>query len=83
MYTQFCDKYRKWARITKATMRVRHKPGDVMQVDWAGNTLDIHDPITGEISDVYLFIAVLPCSCLAYAEVCADMKTETWVLQVS
>lgn len=33
MYTQFCEKYRQWARITKATMRIRHKPGDTMEVD--------------------------------------------------
>ena len=33
MYTQFCEKYRQWARITKATMRIQHKPGDAMQVD--------------------------------------------------
>ena len=80
MYTQFCEKYRQWARITKATMRIQHKPGDAMQVDWAGNTLDIYDPVTGEISKAYLFVAVLPCSCLAYTEVCGDMKLETWLL---
>ena len=34
MYTQFCEKYRRWARVTKATMRISHKPGDAMQVDW-------------------------------------------------
>lgn len=33
MSTQFSDKYRRWARITKATMRVTHKPGEMMQVD--------------------------------------------------
>ena len=70
MYTQFCEKYRQWARITKATMRIQHKPGDAMQVDWAGNTLDIYDPITGDVSKAYLFVAVLPCSCYAYAEAC-------------
>lgn len=26
MYTQFTDNYRKWARVTKATMRIKHKP---------------------------------------------------------
>lgn len=31
MSTQFGDKYRRWARVTKATMRVTHKPGDTMQ----------------------------------------------------
>ena len=39
MNTQFGEKYRKRARITKATMRIQHKPGDAMQVDWAGDTI--------------------------------------------
>jgi transposase len=30
-YTQFCEKYRQWARVTKATMRIQHKPGDAME----------------------------------------------------
>lgn len=34
MSTQFYDNYRKWARVTKATMRIQHKPGDSMEVDW-------------------------------------------------
>ena len=79
MYTQFCEKYRQWARITKATMRIQHKPGDAMQVDWAGNTLDIHNPVTGEIYKGYLFVAVLPCSYYAYVEVCGDMRLENWL----
>ena len=33
MTTQFGDKYRKWAHTTKATMRIRHKPGDAMEED--------------------------------------------------
>ena len=79
MYSQFCDKYRHWARITKATMRIQHKPGDVMQVDWAGNTIPLHDRYTGEIDDVYLFVAVLPCSNKAYAQACKSMKSEFWI----
>ena len=39
MSTQLGDKYRKWARVTKATMRVQHKPGDAIQVDWADDTI--------------------------------------------
>ena len=79
MTTQFGDKYRAWARITKATMRIHHKPGDAMQVDWAGDTLPIYDSVTGEITPAYLFIAVLPCSCYVYAEAAADMKLENWL----
>jgi len=79
MYTQYCDKYRKWARLTKATMRIKHKPGNAVMVDWAGTTFDIHDPITGEIEEAYLFVAVLPCSWYAYVEPCIDMKSESWI----
>jgi len=80
MYTQFGDKYRRWARIAKATMRITHKPGDAMQVDWAGDLLYIMDPVTGEEEPAYIFVAVLPCSWYTYAEPCSDMKSENWLL---
>ena len=80
MYTQFCDKYRKWARVTKATMRIVHKPGDAMQVDWAGDPLWITNHVTGEQTKAYLFVAVLPCTWYTYAEACSDMKSENWLL---
>lgn len=80
MYSQFCDKYRHWARITRATMRIRHKPGEAMQVDWAGTTIQYQDPVTGEPYDTYIFAAVLPCSCYAYVEACEDMKSTSWLL---
>lgn len=79
MSTQFGDKYRKWARITKATMRIQHKPGDAIQVDWAGDTIPIFDSVTGKPNAAYLFVAVLPCSYYVYAEACDDMKTENWL----
>lgn len=50
-----------------------------MEVDWAGGTLPITDPLTGEMMPAYLFVAVLPCSCYAYAELCSDMKSENWL----
>lgn len=78
MYTQFCNKYRKWARTTKATMRIKHKPGDAMQVDWAGATIDIVDAAGLEMK-AYMFVAVLPCSGYTYAEACRDMTQDTWI----
>ena len=79
-YTQFCEKYRRWARVTKATMRIQHKPGDATEVDWAGDTIPLYDSVTGEESAAYLFLAALPCSCMAYAEAREDMRTESWLL---
>lgn len=79
-YSQFCDIYRAWAKKSKATMRIHHKPGDSMEVDWAGGTLPITDPVTGIVDPAYLFVAVLPCSCYPYVELCGDMKQENWLL---
>lgn len=51
-----------------------------MEVDWAGDTIPVFDPVTGEADAAYLFIAVLPCSCYVYAEAHEDMKQENWLL---
>ena len=40
--------------MTKATMHIQHKPGDAIQADWAGDTLPVYDPVTGEQSPAYL-----------------------------
>ena len=80
MYSQFCDKYRHWARLTKATMRIKHKPGDAMQVDWAGTTIKYYDSHTNDEYEAYVFACVLPCSCYAYVEACDDMKSTNWLL---
>lgn len=79
MSTQFGDLYRKWARITKATLRINRKPGDIMEVDWAGETINIYDPVTGSITPAYLFVAVLDCSSYVYAEACPNMREESFI----
>ena len=61
MSTQFGDLYRKWAKVSKATMRISRKPGEAFEVDWAGTTVDIHDSVTGGITPAYLFVGVLSC----------------------
>ena len=58
MYTQFCLHYREYTQQTKATMHLDHKPGEQMEVDWAGDTAKVTDPETGNQTPAYLFIAV-------------------------
>ena len=62
MYSQFCRYYREYANTTKATMRIKRKPGEMMEVDWAGKTAFITDNVTGEPIPAYIFVAVLSCS---------------------
>ena len=55
MYTQFCKRYRDYAVIHKATMHIERKPGEQMEVDWAGQTMELTDNITGGAIPVYIF----------------------------
>ena len=57
-------------------MHLEHKPGETMQVDWAGQTAALVDTDTGEQLDAYLFVAVLPYSGYAYAEAFLDMNIQ-------
>lgn len=78
-YTQFCDYYRYYIKKSKATMRIKRKPGNMLEVDWAGSTLFITDNITGDLIPAYVFVAALSCSQYSYAEAFASMKTEEWI----
>lgn len=76
---QFNKYYADYVHKTKATMHLEHKPGETMQVDWAGQTAALVDTDTGERLDAYLFVAALPYSGYAYTEDFLDMKQEAWI----
>lgn len=78
-YRQFCRFYHNYATVTKATMRIKRKPGEIMEVDWAGQTAFLKDQITGEAIPAYVFVAALPCSQYAYVEAFLSMNTDNWI----
>ena len=59
-------------------MHLNHKPGEVMQVDWAGDTAAVIDTDTGEIIPAYVFVATLPYSGYSYVEAFFSMKQDSW-----
>ena len=59
-------------------MHLNHKPGEVMQVDWAGDTAAVIDTDTGEIIPAYVFVATLPYSGYSYVETFFSMNQESW-----
>lgn len=79
MYSQFCNYYRKFAATTKATMHIHRKPGEQLEVDWAGQTAAIVDQDTGELIPVYVFVAALSSSQYAYVEGFLSMNQESWI----
>lgn len=78
-YRTFTEHYQDYAMKYKATMRIRRKPGEILEVDWAGKTLSIIDPDTGENRKVYVFIATLSCSQLFYVEGSYRMDLPSWI----
>ena len=77
--TQFKKYYCEFVRKTKATMHIKRKPGETMEVDWAGQTAHLTDADTGEIIDAYVFVAALPYSGYAYAEAFLSQNQEAWI----
>ncbi len=76
--TQFNKYYSDYVHKTKATMHLNHKPGEIMEVDWAGQNAHIIDTDTGEIIKAYVFVAVLPYSGYAYVEAFLSQDQECW-----
>ncbi|RLC38503.1 MAG: hypothetical protein DRH33_04430 [Candidatus Nealsonbacteria bacterium] len=82
MYTQFCDRYRKFKKVNKISLHKEHKAGEEMEVDWAGDHISYVKPGTGEIMAASLFVAVLPASAylFVYAFVYAIVRKNQIVL---
>lgn len=78
-YSQFCRLYTEYAHITKATMRIHHKPAEKLEVDWAGQPAYLTNNLTGVPVKVPVFVAVLPYSGYAYVEALPSMNMRSWI----
>ncbi len=78
-YTQFCRHYHAWARHLDLVMRQEHRAGEKLFVDFAGQTIPITDPATGEITQAQLFVAVLGASSYTYAEATPSQELPHWI----
>lgn len=76
--TQFNKYYAVYLAKANATMHLKHKPGEIMQVDWAGDTAAVIDIDTGEVIPAYVFVATLPYSGYRYVEAFFSMKQKAW-----
>ncbi|MEE2059253.1 IS21 family transposase [Rhodococcus artemisiae] len=78
-YDRFCKTYQRHVLITGAASRVGHKAAQTVEVDWSGPTMELRDPISGQVRTVYLFVACLPFSRYAFAWPALDMRQDTWL----
>ena len=60
-------------------MRLHHKAGEKVFVDFAGTTVDVIDQVTGEVTHAQIFVGVLGCSNYLYVEALPDQKLRSWI----
>jgi transposase len=61
-YTQFCQRYKDWAKTLKRSMRQQHRAGEKLFADFAGPTIAVADG-----TRAHVFVAVLGASNYTYA----------------
>jgi transposase len=67
-YSHFCDLYREWEKRVDVVMRQAHRAGEKLFSDFAGSTLPVTNPGTGEVIHAHIFVATLGASSFTYAE---------------
>jgi len=78
-YSRFCEYFQRWKDSQVEPRRhIEHTGGEQMQVDYAGLKIPVTDPETGEISQVSVFVAILPASNYIYAEAQSSENQCNW-----
>jgi len=79
MYSQFCHYIYRDEQKRRATMRIPRKPGEQIEVDWAGDPAHIIDPDTGEITEARIFVGVMTYSQYSYVEAFINEQQKAWL----
>lgn len=64
----------------KPSMRVPHKAGDKLFIDFTGKRLSVVDDHTGEVREAEVFVAVLGCSQLTFVMAVPSQKKEDFIV---
>jgi transposase len=78
-YSQYCERYRRWSQKLHPMMRVPHKGGEKLYVDFAGLTMRYIDPSSGEVKEASVFVATWGASSYTYAEAFPSQALTSWI----
>ena len=78
-YSQYCELYNKWCDDNYETAHFDAVIAQKMEVDFAGQTFMMTDPLTGDSLIIVVFVAVLPYSQFIYAEGMLSTKEPQWI----
>jgi transposase len=78
-YSQFAVHYKCWLDRVDPVMRQTYKAGERAFVDYAGLTMDVVDPATGELQTAQIFVGALGASNYTYAEATWTQQGSDWI----
>lgn len=78
-FSYFCELYQKWAKKLDISLRQRHRAGEKLFIDYAGQTVPIHDPETGKVTQAQIFIAILGASNYTFVEATLSQSLPHWI----
>src|SRR5512136_1536956 len=78
-YSQFCRLYHQWAEKLDPCLRQEYRAGEKLFVDYAGQTMEVTAPETGEIREAQVFVATLGASNYTFAEASLSQDLPSWI----
>jgi len=78
-YSHFTFYYRQYVSKLDLTMRQTHRAGEMVYVDFAGQTLFYTDANTGQQHKVQIFVGVLGCSNYTFAYAVPTQSIRDWI----
>lgn len=78
-YAQFTFHYRRWLKRHRVTMRLRHRPGESVFVDFAGKTIAWTDKATGKQCKAQIFVACLGASNYTFVYAVPSQSLRYWI----
>lgn len=78
-YSWFCEHYGAFKSRLRPPMRQSHAAGEKVFVDFAGDMIDVVDPVTGEVRPMKLFVAAMGASNYVFAQARASEQIADWI----
>lgn len=78
-YAQFCARLSAFEQARQRVMRLEHRPGERMFVDYAGQRMPVTDAQTGEVRWAQIYVATLGYSSAIYAEASWTQSAADWI----
>ena len=79
-HSAFRDRLNAYMAKSQPSMRIVHKAGDKLFIDFTGKRLSIVDAHSGEVQPVEVFVAILGCSQLTFVIAVASQQKQDFIM---